>query len=227
MDLPLEYQQGYTNFLDCHIDLSKRPLIPRVETEYWVKSFLGLDESSPYENADRPMRVLDIFAGSGCIGIAVLKHLPNTTVDFVDSEDNCVEQIKINCEINKIAKKRYRVIKGDVFEGWIPGQARDDTGYDLILANPPYCVEPNVDLSVLTYEPITAVIGGGSDGLDLVKRFLVEASRYLRPNGQIYMEFDDFQKEKIEELLSKLDYKSWEFHKDQFGLWRWLLLRFI
>ena len=103
----------------------------------------------------RPLKVLDIFAGSGCIGIAVLKHLPNTTVDFVDSEDNCLEQIKINCEINKIDPKRYRVIKGDVFDGGDLGK------YDLILANPPYCVRPNVDISVLTYEPVTAVIGGG------------------------------------------------------------------
>ena len=239
MEIPKEYKRGYTTFLDCHIDLSKRPLIPRVETEEWVRAVVasvvipakaGIHGSwIPGQARDDTgsgdgTKVLDIFAGSGCIGIAMLKHLPNATVDFVDSEDNCIEQIKINCDLNKINPKRYRIIKSDVFNN-LPDSsptAQNDTKYDLILANPPYCVEPNVDISVLTYEPIKAVIGGGEDGLNFVKKFLATASKYLRPNGEIYMEFDGFQKEKIDDLLSELNYHQWEFHKDQFGRWRWV-----
>ena len=93
------------------------------------------------------------------------------------------------------------------------------------MANPPYCIKPNVDLSVLTHEPVVAVIGGGADGLDIIKKFLAEAPKHLRQDGVVYMEFDDFQKEKIEMLLSELTYGQRDFFKDQFGLWRWVVVQ--
>ena len=97
---PLEYIRGFTEFLGCKIDLSKKPLIPRVETEFWVKDaiihiFDDRQKSAP--------RILDIFCGSGCIGLAVLSALggPATggkrvLVTFADKEKKCIDQVKIN-----------------------------------------------------------------------------------------------------------------------------------
>src|SRR3989344_8156430 len=89
---PLDYVIGFSRFLGCTIDLLERPLIPRTETEWWVEKIL--------DRLRRPTsqsRVLDMFAGSGCIGVALLKPLAGMRVDFIDVEAKCIRQVKKNC----------------------------------------------------------------------------------------------------------------------------------
>ena len=212
---PLDYIIGFTNFLGCKIDLSKRPLIPRVETEFWVEKTI---EQVKAEEVKSP-KILDVFSGSGCIGISVMRHIKNAEVVFVDSEKNCLEQIAINCKINKINKKRFSILNSDVFSN-IKGK------FDYIFANPPYIPKKNekkVQKSVLRYEPKEALFGG-EDGMHYIKKFLTDAKNFLNPNGKIYMEFDSIQKSKIEKLLKEYQYKSWQFNKDQYGKWRYVVI---
>ena len=98
MDLPEEYKQGFKDFLGVKIDLSKRPLIPREETEYWVSVVL--------KEIKEEAECLDLFAGSGCIGISILKNVKNSFCDFGEKEDLFLEQIKINLDLNDINKER-------------------------------------------------------------------------------------------------------------------------
>src|SRR5690606_26669366 len=68
---PLGYVIGHVPFLDCRIHLDSHPLIPRPETEYWVeKAMVAIKEVAGGPEA-RPLHVLDLCAGSGCIGVAV------------------------------------------------------------------------------------------------------------------------------------------------------------
>ena len=199
---PLDYVMGFTEFLGCKIDLSKKPLIPRPETEFWVEEAIK-EMSCVFDGRQKPRtRVLDIFCGSGCIGIAVLKHIKNVEVFFSDIE-------------NRMAGRK--VIKSDVFSS-IKGK------FDYIFANPPYVAvkrKNKAQKSVLKYEPEKALFGG-KDGLFYIKKFLALARNFLNPGGRAFMEFSPEQKNKIEKLLAKYGYKSWKFHKDQFGRWRWL-----
>lgn len=264
---PLDYVIGFTEFLGCKIDLSKRPLIPRPETEFWVEKAIKQIKSaypSSQDSSGQNLRILDMFAGSGCIGIAILKACPEflRRVDFVDIDKNCLEQIKINCKLNKIDPKRYKIIQSNVFSQ-VQGR------YDYILANPPYIPTKNrkmVQKSVLEFEPKIALFGGpeGSpDGIFYIKKFLKDAKKHLNPSGnpnsrnltavghkarrydevkfhygaRIFMEFDSAQKKKIEKLLTrrnfskknlggrdKYNYKNFEFHKDQYKRWRWVII---
>ena len=163
------------------------------------------------------IKCLDIFSGSGCIGIAVLKHLKNARVDFSEKEGRPLKQIKINLQLNRIPAERWRIIKSDVFQN-IRGK------YNFIFANPPYVAKKRINKiqkSVLQYEPKKAIFGG-KDGLLYIRRFLKEAKKHLKPGGIIFMEFDAPQKKEISETLKRLGYQHYEFRKDQYNKWRYL-----
>ena len=221
-DEPVDYVIGFTEFLGCKIDLSKRPLIPRPETEYWVEKALA------------EFRILDMFAGSGCIGLAVLKNIKNAFLVFAEKDKKAIEQIKINCKLNKIDPKRYKIIQSDIF-GKIRGK------YDYIFANPPYIADyrrnPSTRLrailrnriqkSVLKYEPKAALFGG-RDGLFYIRKFLKQAPSFVKSSegrGKIFMEFSPEQKKETEKLLDKYNYKNYKFHRDQYGKWRWVMIK--
>ena len=216
---PLDYIIGFADFLGCKIDLSKKPLIPRFETEFWVEQVIESMSAKKNNLVKEKIMVLDMFAGSGCIGLAVLKHIQNSVVMFADSEKNCIEQIAINGKINGIDKKRYVIIKSDVFEN-IQGT------FDYIFANPPYIPEEKkmvLQKSVIDFEPHVALFGD-NDGLGYIRKFLALAKDFLTENGKIYMEFDTPQKPAIQKLLKKLKYRSWEFCKDQYGKTRYVVV---
>src|SRR3989344_2926978 len=210
----LDYVIGFTEFLGCKIDLSKRPLIPRPETEYWVGQIIAnIKQGGIFGN----LKMLDIFAGSGCIGVASLKHIKNIKVVFAEKEKDFIRQIKINCKLNNIRSQNYKIIQSDIFNN-IQGT------FDYIFANPPYVAKSRagkIQTSVLKYEPKAALFGG-SDGLWYIRKFLAEAKNFLNPGDNIFMEFDAIQKKSIETLLKKLGYKNFAFHKDQYEKWRWV-----
>jgi len=218
-EFPLEYSRGIIDFLNCKIDLRNRVFIPRIETEFWVKKAVG--EIKRQETKNRGRKVLDIFAGSGCIGISVLKNVKNSLVDFVDIDERAIEQIKINLELNKIPEDRYKIYRSDLFKR-LKGKT-----YDYIFANPPYVAKERlkeVQPSVLKYEPKRAILAG-KRGLIYIKRFLKEAKKFLNPSGTIYLEIDPQQKGDIKKILKKEKYNTFKFFEDQFKKCRFLKVR--
>lgn len=214
----VDYVIGFVKFLGCKIDLSKGPLIPRPETEYWVGQAIQEVQKSNNCKRNVPVACLDVFSGSGCIGIAVLKRVPNTVVDFVEKDKRFCNQIVINVKINGINPKRYRVVQSDIFSGV------KNKKYDYIFANPPYIAESRknrVQASVLRHEPREALFAG-KDGLDVIRSFLSEAKDFLLPGGKIYLEFDSFQKPLITKIMRSHNFHTFEFFKDQYGKWRYL-----
>ena len=212
---PVSYLIGFVPFLNIKVDLSKKPFIPRPETEYWTEIAIG-----EMKKDKKRIKCLDLFAGSGCIGIAILKEISKAEVIFGEIDSRALKQIKINLLLNKIPLKRASLVKTNVFQN-IKGK------YDYILANPPYIAQTQKSLvqrSVLSYEPHRALFGG-KDGLDYIKQFLKQARFYLKKQGKIYLEFDPSQKNKIQKIIQQQQYSSHNFFKDQYERWRFVVIQ--
>jgi HemK-like putative methylase len=157
---------------------------------------------------------LDIFSGSGCLGIATAKNIKNSIVDFSDIDENNIKQIKINLKLNNI-KNYKKIIKSDVFSK-ITGK------YDLIIANPPYA--PASDAIKAPFEPLKAITAG-KDGLNVIRPFIAKISMFLSKNGLLIMEYHPNQINKIKTMLIKHGFKNFEFYQDQYKRSRYVLIK--
>jgi len=206
------------------IDLSRFFVVPREETEFWVKKVIGQlttknKQLGIFNKRQKNYKILDLFSGTGFIGIALLEACPEICrrVDFGDVDKRALEQIKINLKINQIKSPRAKIIKTDIF-------SNIKRKYDLIFANPPYVAQERlqeVQSSVKNFEPEVAWYAG-KEGLMVISKFLKEAKKFLRESGIIFMEFDSSQKEKIKKLLVRYKYPRFNFYKDQFRKHRWV-----
>lgn len=216
---PVAYIIGFVDFLNCKIDLSFKPLIPRPETEYWVEQIINkLKKDSKTE-----IKCLDIFAGSGCVGIALLKNLPAVKMVFMEKSERFCEQIAKNLKLNDIPKERYEIIRSNVFRP-VSGEVFTDQ-FDYILANPPYIPldrKDKLDKSVTDWEPPEALFAK-DNGLFLIKRFIAEVKKYLKPAGLVCLEFDVSQNLVIKDLLVSSGFSSHTFYKDQYSRWRYVI----
>jgi len=213
---PVGYVIGRIPFLDCRIYLDSHPLIPRPETEFWVEKAIKEIVSSSLTR--RNIKILDLCAGSGAIGVAVAKHIPESLVDFAEIDPQHAATIERNIKENNIDSSRVRIITGDLFEN-ITDQ------YDFILTNPPY-IDPALDRteeSVKNFEPHLALYGG-DNGMELIERIIAAAPGYISDNGQLWIEHEPEQSEEILEQAS--DYKAAaKTFLDQYGIERYSVLK--
>lgn len=211
---PLAYLIGTIPFLDTTIHLGSRPLIPRVETEYWVEKMLTEIDARHMAKA---LNILDLCAGSGCIGVALLKHVPECTVDFGEIDAAHHPIIRKNILENNIDMSRARIFGGDLMS--------EITGtYDYIFTNPPY-IDTSDDHStgsVRTYEPHLALYGGAG-GLDIISRIIEEAPQHLRSGGTLIIEHEPSQSVHIEVQALKQGFSATTC-TDQYGHERYTVL---
>ncbi len=210
---PLAYIIGWTPFLDTRIYLDSRPLIPRVETEWWVEKIVAAVPT------DAHLNILDLFAGSGCIGTALLKRLPNAHCTFAELNETHLPTIQKNIATNNISADRTSVVMSNIFSHI------GDT-YDLIVANPPYIPleQKESALPELSFEPPEALYAK-QHGLELIYQFLTDAPKHLREGGTIYMEFNEGQETDILRHCATLPLTP-TVHQDQYGRMRLLVAQY-
>ncbi len=221
---PVAYLIGNQPFLNCVIDLEYKPLIPRNETEFWVNDFIKEQKKLNFakQNSASKIRILDLFSGSGCIGIALLKNIKNIKVNFGEIKAENIKQIRKNIKINKLQNRNYQIFHSDIFKN-IPKQK-----YDFILSNPPYISyhkKKMVQNSVIENEDKLALFAI-DDGLFFIKKIIIEGKRYLNKDGEIWIEFDSWQKKLIESFLKEQKITKFKFWKDQYQKYRVLILQY-
>ncbi len=209
--VPLAYLIGWIPFLNTKIWLDSKPLIPRPETEFWIdKAISEITELVEVRPRPAGIKVLDLCAGSGCVGVAIAKAIPGTEVHFAEIIDDHHQTIRKNIRENGIDVTRTKQIGGDLFE-------HVTEKYDFILTNPPYInpeLSHRVQTSVSLHEPHTALFGG-QNGMEIIERIIREEPQYLNPGGVLYIEHEPEQAKAIQKLAPNA-----EIFEDQFGVKR-------
>ncbi len=195
---PLAYVIGSQPFLGLKIYLDSKPLIPRPETEWWTERLVANVKNSMrkfWPSATRRteefsrtvfnIRALDLCAGSGAIGCAFLKLLPDVQVFFGEIDPAHEMTIQKNIHENQLNESRSTIGIGDLFEPF------GETRFDIIAANPPYIPSGRkLQESVADYEPSRALFSG-ADGLDIIRRIAEQLPGHLAPDGIAWIECDE------------------------------------
>jgi release factor glutamine methyltransferase len=214
---PLAYVIGFIPFLDCKIWLDSKPLIPRSETEFWTAQFIASLVKNNQSTNINDLKVLDLCAGSGCIGTAVAKKVSMVGVDFGEIDAHHLPTIAKNLSENNIDVTNIHIILSDLF-------SNITERYDYILTNPPY-IDPAIDrteASVRQFEPPRALYGG-HHGLELIKTIITTAPAYLKQHGQIWLEHEPEQASAISNLAITNGFSA-VTHTDQYHIPRWSIL---
>jgi len=201
---PLAYVISWLPFLGVRVYLDSHPLIPRPETEWWAEMLIKKIGSSV-------VRVLDLCAGSGAIGLAILKHCPNAHVTFSELDAEHLKSVEKSIRENKLDAARATVVSGDLFEN-LAGEK-----FDLIACNPPYIPEGReLERSVTDFEPSKALFSG-TDGLDLIRRIASEVPHHLTTGGSLWLEADIANIEEAQRLLTAHGAKQTDIRNDLYG----------
>lgn len=210
---PLGYVIGFEPFLGLKISLDSKPLIPRVETEWWTDQLLGSLSTKD------PLTFLDLCSGSGAIGCAALARLPQTQVYFGELDPTHEATILKNVRQNNLDESRAHVRIGDLFEPF-----RNET-FDIIAANPPYIPSGReISPGVALYEPPLALYGG-TDGLEVIRRIASELPKHLAKGGSAWIECDSAHASEACALFTDQGLQA-GIRTDQYGAERILVVSF-
>ena len=201
---PIQRIFGHANFYGFEFEINDDTLIPRFDTEVLAECVIKEINSSA-----RPLKVLDLCTGSGCIAITLAK-LTNAQVTAIDINENALQMARKNAD-NLKAKVHF--LKSNLF---------DELGkqtFDIIVSNPPYIKSSEIPmLDVSNFDPILA-LDGGNDGLDFYCKIAKDAPQYLSPKGKIFLEIGKGQCGDVSALLSP-NFVNISSRKDLAGITR-------
>ncbi len=209
---PVAYLIGEWSFCGLPLDISPEVLIPREDTEVLVRQALARLESMPGQ-----LRVLDLCAGSGCVGLAIAARQPNAQVLLADVSDGALRVSRQNIRRNGL-ESRVSTCHADALEK--PPKALWD--FDLIVSNPPYIPTADIgalDPSVRLYEPHLA-LDGGEDGLDFYRSITEKWLNSLRLDGWLLCEVGLGQSDAVEKLFARAGLRDIHTYADAAGIWR-------
>lgn len=205
---PLQYIFGEWEFYGHKFFVGPGVLVPRADTEILV------EESIKFLNGKEELRILDLCAGSGCIGITLAKEFPKAEVFMVEKHDEALRYLEKNTEYNAVLNAQFK--KGDIFEEDVTmGQ------FTLIVSNPPYIPKSEFDsVSPETkFEPETALIAN-DDGMEFYKAIIKNYNNHLKDGGMLAFEVGINQHERVSSLLSSAGFKNITVTKDVAGIER-------
>lgn len=192
---PVAYITGEWEFYGLPMTVTRDVLIPRTDTEVLAEMAIIALRGNKM-NA----RVIDLCTGSGCVGCAIAKNLPATTVVLADNSPLALAVARRNVQLNRLGP-RVTCVETDAMT--TPPVMLGS--FDLMVCNPPYI--PTADLegldkSVKDYEPYAA-LDGGKDGLDFYRGILNGWRGVVRAGGLMMFEVGIGQAEDVKTLMQR------------------------
>ncbi|MFY2845591.1 50S ribosomal protein L3 N(5)-glutamine methyltransferase [Achromobacter ruhlandii] len=164
--------RGHRFYVDARVIVPRSPIAELLDEGLspWVQDAQAVDS------------VLDMCTGSGCLAILSALAFPYAQVDAVDVSPDALEVARRNVDDYGLGD-RLALHQSDLFDSLPERQ------HDVIVCNPPYVNSGSMDVLPQEYrhEPHLA-LAGGADGMDLVRRILQAAPRYLSENGVLVLE---------------------------------------
>jgi len=175
---PLPYLLNRAWFAGHEFYIDERAIIPRSYIGEWIP-----ERFKPWLTHTKVDQILDLCAGSGCIGVALAMAFPESKIDAVDISSDALDVAKMNAQKFSVSHK-MRFFQGDLFNA-LPKTIE----YDMIVCNPPYVSDAIMNSLPTEYEfePQLA-LAGGKDGLFFIRKILKEAHHYLSEKGVIFIE---------------------------------------
>ena len=213
---PVAYLIGEWEFYGLPLDISESVLIPRADTEVLAQQAIA------YLRTVEECRVLDLCAGSGCVGLAIASQVKHAHVVLGEVNEGALRICRQNVRRNGLTGQ-VMPFRMDALEK-PPAQIGE---FDCIVCNPPYIPTETwktLDPSVRDYEPRLA-LDGGADGLDFYRAILENFTPALQPGGWICFEFGIGQENDVCSLLLRHGYEITELRKDSAEITRAVLAR--
>ena len=241
-EIPVQYIMETTEFFGIPFSVNPDVLIPRPETEElvdWV-----IENTKEERENNKPLRILDIGTGSGCIAISLAKNIPKAKVWALDVSDRALELAKKNATLNKveiqflmedilkinsIQELRKNIPKPSANRNknapllkdiGTQGYEDEDVKFDIIISNPPYVRESEKQIiknNVLMNEPHLALFVYDKNPLLFYDKIADVAKENLTQNGKLYFEINQYLGKETVELLNKKGFKNIVLRKDIFG----------
>ena len=206
---PVAYLIGEWEFYGLPLDISESVLIPRSDTEVLVEKAL------PQLQALGPCRILDLCAGSGCIGLALATHVPQARVVLGEISEGALRVCRQNIRRSNLSG-RVAAVRADALEK----PARTLGEFDCIVCNPPYIPHddiPGLDVSVRDYEPHLA-LDGGTDGLDFYRSVCTRWREAMTARGTLFFEVGIGQADRVGRLMLQNGFGDLDVAEDTAGI---------
>jgi ribosomal protein L3 glutamine methyltransferase len=162
---------GLPFYVDERVIIPRSPIAELIETRF-----------SPWVATENVHNILDLCCGSACIAIACAGAFPEAAITASDISQEVLQVARKNVEYYEVSEQ-VTLLASDLFNE-IPLQT-----FDIIISNPPYVDKHDMDTlpEEFRYEPVLA-LAAGDDGLDIVRRILKEAKKFLSTTGILIVE---------------------------------------
>ncbi len=206
LEIPIQYILVKTSFYGLDFEVNENVLIPRPETEElveWIKN-----ESLK----KKPLKILDIGTGSGCIAISLAKNITNSEVFAIDISEKALAIAQKNAISNNV---KVTFIEQNILETFNLNQQ-----FDIIVSNPPYVrnlEKHEIKKNVLDNEPHLALFVDDHDALIFYKKIAALAKINLNKSGYLFFEINQYLGKETVHLLENLGFKNIELRQDIYG----------